>query len=131
MSRETQGRSMAGRDGAGVRPRHRRAAGGRPAAPARDDSPGAILVRHGQTEWSLSGRHTGLSDIPLTARGERDARRLAQRLRGLAFAQVLVSPLRRAVRTCELAGFGALARVEPDLLEWNYGQFEGRLAAVS
>ena len=131
MSRESQGTSRAGRAGGDVQPRRRRgaAAGGRPAALDRNDSPGAILVRHGQTEWSLSGRHTGLSDIALTARGERDARRLAQRLRGLAFAQVLVSPLRRAVRTCELAGFVAGARVDPDLLEWNYGEFEGRRTA--
>ncbi len=131
MSRETQGGSSSGREGAAVRSRRRPAApaGGQPAALERQDFPGAVLVRHGQTEWSLSGRHTGLSDIPLTGRGERDARRLAQRLRGLAFAQVLVSPLRRAVRTCELAGFVAGARVDPDLLEWNYGEFEGRRTA--
>jgi probable phosphoglycerate mutase len=94
-----------------------------------NDSPSVFLVRHGETEWSLSGRHTGLSDLPLTERGEQDAHRLAERLRGLRFAQVLVSPLRRAVRTCELAGFGAAAQTDPDLLEWNYGEYEGRRTA--
>lgn len=94
-----------------------------------NDSPSVFLVRHGETEWSLSGRHTGLSDIPLTERGERDAHRLAERLRGLPFTQVLVSPLKRAVRTCELAGFGEAASVDPDLLEWNYGEYEGRRTA--
>lgn len=89
-------------------------------------SPSVFLVRHGQTEWSLSGRHTGLSDIALNESGERDARRLSERLRDLQFAQVLVSPLRRAVRTCELAGFGAAAQADADLLEWNYGEYEGR-----
>lgn len=91
-----------------------------------NDSPSVFLVRHGQTEWSAAGRHTGLSDIPLTEGGERDARRLAGRLRGQGFAQVLVSPLKRAVRTCELAGFGEAAGIDPDLLEWNYGEYEGR-----
>lgn len=91
-----------------------------------DESPKVFLVRHGETEWSLSGRHTGLSDIPLTERGERGARHLAKRLHGLKFAQVLVSPLKRAVRTCELAGFGAQASIDPDLLEWDYGDYEGR-----
>ncbi len=94
-----------------------------------DESPKVFLVRHGQTEWSLSGRHTGLSDIPLTERGERSALELAQRLRDARIAQVLVSPLRRAVRTCELAGFGAVAMADPDLLEWNYGEYEGRRTA--
>lgn len=94
-----------------------------------NDSPSVFLVRHGETEWSLSGRHTGLSDLPLTERGEQDVHRLAERLRGLRFAQVLVSPLRRAVRTCELAGFGAAAQTDPDLLEWNYGEYEGRRTA--
>lgn len=94
-----------------------------------DESPKVFLVRHGETEWSLSGRHTGLSDIPLTERGERSARQLAERLRGLSFAQVLVSPLRRAVRTCELAGLGARARTDHDLLEWDYGEYEGRRTA--
>ena len=84
------------------------------------------LARHGETEWSLSGRHTGLTDIPLTARGERNAQRLSERLRGIAFAKVLTSPLERAAQTCELAGFGSVAEVDRDLLEWNYGDDEGR-----
>jgi probable phosphoglycerate mutase len=88
--------------------------------------PIVYLARHGETEWTLSGKHTGLTNIPLTARGERNARRLGGRLREIAFAKVLVSPLRRAVRTCELAGFGVAARVDPDLLKWNYGDYESR-----
>ena len=84
------------------------------------------LARHGETAWSLSGQHTGLTDLPLTERGERNASRLGERLRGLTFARVLTSPLQRAARTCELAGFGTVAEVESDLLEWNYGDYEGR-----
>src|SRR5262250_2760035 len=84
------------------------------------------LARHGETAWTLSGQHTGLTDLPLTERGERNARRLAERLRGLTFANVFTSPLARAARTCELAGFGDVAAVERDLLEWNYGDYEGR-----
>jgi probable phosphoglycerate mutase len=83
------------------------------------------LARHGETDWSLAGRHTGRSDVPLTPRGERNATRLGERLRGLAFARVLTSPLQRAARTCALAGFGALAVVDTDLVEWNYGAYEG------
>ena len=81
------------------------------------------LARHGETAWSLSGQHTGLTDLSLTERGERNARRLEKRLRGLNFAKVLASPLQRATRTCELAGFGSLAEIDPDLLEWNYGEY--------
>lgn len=88
--------------------------------------PRVFLLRHGETEWSLSGRHTGLTDLPLTERGENAARQVALRLHGLTFARVWVSPLRRAMRTCELAGFGAQAAIDPDLVEWNYGQYEGR-----
>src|SRR5215471_16210855 len=88
--------------------------------------PSVYLARHGETAWSLSGQHTGLTDLPLTERGERNARRLGKRLSGLGFAKVLTSPLQRAARTCELAGSGSLAKVEPDLLEWNYGEYEGR-----
>jgi len=87
------------------------------------------LARHGETAWSLSGQHTGRTDLPLTERGERNARRLGERLRGLAFAKILTSPLRRAARTCELAGFGAAAEVDRDLLEWDYGHYEGRTSA--
>ena len=87
------------------------------------------LARHGETAWTLSGQHTGLTDLPLTDRGERNARRLAERLRGMTFTQVLTSPLQRATRTCELAGFGAVAEIDRDLLEWNYGAYEGRLTA--
>ena len=88
--------------------------------------PIVYLARHGETAWSLSGQHTGVTDLPLTERGERNARQLGQRLRGTAFAKVLTSPLQRATRTCELAGFGAVAEIDRDLVEWNYGNYEGR-----
>ncbi len=83
------------------------------------------LARHGETAWSLSGQHTGLTDLPLTPRGECNARRLGERLNGLEFARVFTSPLQRASRTCELAGFGLRAEVDRDLVEWNYGEYEG------
>jgi broad specificity phosphatase PhoE len=83
------------------------------------------LARHGETAWSVTGQHTGVTDLPLTERGERNAARLGERLAGLVFAKVLTSPLRRAARTCELAGFGAVAEVDRDLVEWNYGDYEG------
>jgi broad specificity phosphatase PhoE len=83
------------------------------------------LARHGETAWSLSGQHTGRTDLPLTARGECNARRLGERLKGLEFARVFTSPLQRAQRTCELAGFGSNAEVDGDLVEWNYGEYEG------
>ena len=95
----------------------------------RETLPVLHLVRHGETAWSLSGQHTGLTDLPLTERGEQDARRLGERLRGLTLARVLTSPLQRAARTCELAGFGSAAEVDRDLLEWNYGRYEGRTSA--
>ena len=91
--------------------------------------PIVYLARHGETAWTLSGQHTGLTDLPLTERGERNARRLEERLRGLNFARVFTSPLQRARRTCELAGFGAVAEIDPDLVEWNYGEYEGRRTA--
>ena len=89
--------------------------------------PIVYLARHGETAWTLTGQHTGLTDLPLTERGERNARRLEERLRGVTFAKVFTSPLQRATRTCELAGFGAVAEIDRDLLEWNYGEYEGRL----
>jgi broad specificity phosphatase PhoE len=90
--------------------------------------PIVYLARHGETAWTITGQHTGLTDLPLTERGEEMARRLGQRLNGRTFAKVLTSPLRRAMRTCELAGFGPVAETDPDLLEWDYGQYEGRLS---
>jgi broad specificity phosphatase PhoE len=87
--------------------------------------PVIYLARHGETVWSVSGQHTGVTDLPLTDRGERNAVRLGERLRGLVFTKVFTSPLRRAARTCELAGFGAVANVDRDLMEWNYGDYEG------
>jgi broad specificity phosphatase PhoE len=91
--------------------------------------PVIYLARHGETAWSISGQHTGLTDLPLTQRGEGNARRLGERLHGFTLATVLTSPLQRAARTCELAGFGAVAQIDPDLVEWNYGEYEGRRTA--
>src|SRR3989449_3451915 len=91
--------------------------------------PLTYLARHGETAWTISRQHTGLTDVPLTGHGEAEALRLGERLEGLTFAAVLTSPLQRAVRTCELAGFGAAAKVEPDLVEWNYGAYEGHTSA--
>jgi probable phosphoglycerate mutase len=87
------------------------------------------LARHGETSWSVSGQHTGRTDIPLTPGGEEAARKLGARLRSKSFAVVLCSPLQRARRTCELAGFGSVARVVPDLMEWDYGEYEGLRSA--
>jgi broad specificity phosphatase PhoE len=87
------------------------------------------LARHGETTWSISGQHTGRTDIPLTERGERNARRLGERLAGPSFAKVLSSPLQRARRTCELAGFGDRSEIDPDLVEWDYGDYEGKTSA--
>ena len=91
--------------------------------------PVIYLARHGETAWSLSGQHTGRTDLPLTEGGESNARALGVRLRGLVFAKIFTSPSQRAVRTCELAGFRAVAEIDRDLLEWNYGAYEGRLTA--
>lgn len=87
--------------------------------------PNVYLARHGETAWSRTGQHTGLTDLPLTKRGERNAQRLGKRLAGSVFAKVLASPLQRAVRTCELAGFGSVALIDRDLVEWDYGEYEG------
>ena len=101
--------------------------------------PMVYLARHGETAWSLSGQHTGRTDLPLTGRGEQNARRLGERLKGLSFASVLTSPLKRAARTCDLAGFGVAAREVSGNsrnigktqaeLEWDYGEYEGRRTA--
>jgi broad specificity phosphatase PhoE len=84
------------------------------------------LVRHGETAWSITGQHTGRTDLALTLGGENEARALAPRLKGLVFDHVFSSPLRRAQQTCELAGFAAAAALDPDLVEWDYGDYEGR-----
>ncbi len=86
------------------------------------------LLRHGETTWSLTGQHTGRTDIPLTARGEDEARALGARLRGLVFSRVLTSPLQRARQTCALAAVSPPAAIEPDLAEWDYGDYEGRIS---
>jgi broad specificity phosphatase PhoE len=95
----------------------------------RKSLPDVYLARHGETAWSLSGWHTGRTDIPLTERGEDNARSLRGRLEEITFTEALVSPLRRARRTCELAGFAAVAIVTPDLMEWYSGDYEGRLTS--
>lgn len=84
------------------------------------------LVRHGETEWSNSHRHTGLSDIPLTRQGEQQARELGERIKGIEFSRCYTSPLQRAKKTCELAGFSKVAESDDDLQEWHYGEYEGR-----
>ena len=91
--------------------------------------PVIYIARHGETAWTLTGQHTGLTDLPLTPQGERNARALADRLTGLTFAKVFTSPLQRAGKTCALAGFGAVAEVDSDLVEWNYGEYEGLRSA--
>lgn len=89
----------------------------------------AFLARHGETDWSKSGRHTGRTDLALSAQGELNARLLAGPMAGVRFGRVLTSPRQRARRTCELAGLGAAAEVEPDLAEWDYGDYEGLTSA--
>jgi probable phosphoglycerate mutase len=87
--------------------------------------PTLYLARHAETAWTIAGRHTGRTDIPLTERGERNARRLGERLTGFSFALILSSPLQRARRTCELAGVASRCEIDPDLTEWDYGEYEG------
>ncbi len=91
------------------------------------DLPTVYLARHGETEWSKAGRHTGRTDLPLTAVGEAAARRLADRLGGRSYSRVFTSPLGRARHTCELAGF--TGEPEPDVMEWDYGEYEGLTSA--
>jgi probable phosphoglycerate mutase len=88
--------------------------------------PAVYLARHGETAWNLTGQHMGVVDLPLTERGEHDARRLGEQLRGLTFAKVFTSPLQRVTWTCELAGYRDAALIDPDLIEWNYGSYEGK-----
>ena len=87
--------------------------------------PTVYLARHGETAWSLSGQHTGRTDLPLTEQGRQNAGRLGERLRGIPFAKVFTSPLQRAAQTCAMAGFGPVSATDPDLVEWNYGEYEG------
>ena len=89
-----------------------------------------VVVRHGETEWSVAGRHTGRTDVPLTDAGREAAARLAAPLGQWSFALVLTSPLQRARDTCALAGFGAVAQTDDDLREWDYGDYEGRTTAA-
>ncbi len=91
--------------------------------------PIVYLARHAETAWSLSGQHTGLTDLPITEQGEASARLLGARLQGMKVTWVFTSPLQRATRTCELAGFKEIAEVDSDLVEWNYGVYEGRRTA--
>ena len=91
--------------------------------------PVTYIARHGETPWTITGQHTGLTDLPLTPQGEQNAKALAGRLKGMAFAKVLTSPLQRARQTCTLAGFGSVAEAENDLVEWDYGEYEGLRSA--
>lgn len=92
-------------------------------------SPHVVLVRHGETAWSAHGRHTGRTDVPLTERGREEAGMLAERLRSWSFGRVLASPLSRALETCRLAGYGEGAEIRDELVEWDYGRYEGRTTA--
>ena len=103
-------------------------AGTQPAQP-HPGPPTLYLIRHGETEWALSGRHTGRTDIALTAHGEAEARTLVSTLAPIEFDHVFTSPLQRARQTCALAGLGASAEIMPDLAEWDYGDYEGRRSA--
>ncbi|MGA1836289.1 histidine phosphatase family protein [Herbiconiux sp. 11R-BC] len=96
-----------------------------PTQAARERAPRIVLVRHGETEWSISGQHTGRTDIPLTARGEEQARSVARVLEGQQFGLVLTSPRIRAAETARIAGYGDVAEVDDNLREWDYGAYEG------
>jgi probable phosphoglycerate mutase len=91
--------------------------------------PRLFLARHGDTAWTDSRQRTGRTDLPLNECGEERARQLGERFKRFSFARVFTSPLQRAAKTCELAGFGAVAEVDPDLVEWDYGRFEGKLTS--
>ena len=91
--------------------------------------PVIYIARHGETAWTITGQHTGLTDLPLTPQGEQNATGLANRLKGMEFAKVLTSPLQRARKTCEFAGFGGVAEVDRDLVEWDYGKYEALTSA--
>ncbi len=93
------------------------------------DLPTVYLVRHGATAWSVTGQHTGRTDLPLTKEGEENARRIGERLRACQFEHIWSSPLQRALSTCRLAGFGDHVETDADLLEWNYGDYEGKTSA--
>jgi broad specificity phosphatase PhoE len=111
----------------------RRAHGGWPTngknADMDDQLPLIYIARHGETAWTITGQHTGLTDLPLTPRGQGNARGLADRLRGMVFSKVFTSPLQRARQTCALAGFEPVAEVDSDLVEWDYGEYEGLRSA--
>jgi len=94
-----------------------------------EELPKIYVARHGETAWSLSGQHTGLTDLPLTERGELNAKRLGDRLKGITFTKVFTSPLQRAYKTCELAGFENVSEIDPNLVEWDYGEYEGHRTA--
>ena len=97
--------------------------------PPNNSRPEIWLIRHGETEWTVTGQHTGRTDIPLTSAGEEQAGQIGRYLGGRPFALVLTSPLQRARETCRLAGYSAAAQVDPDLHEWDYGVYEGRTSA--
>jgi probable phosphoglycerate mutase len=88
------------------------------------EHPIVYLARHGDTAWTISGQHTGRVDLPLVPQGEQEALCLGERLRGMQFTKVFCSPLKRVIRSCELAGFGSVAEIDPDLMEWDYGNYE-------
>ena len=94
------------------------------------DLPKLYLARHGDTTWTDSHQHTGRTDLPLNECGEAHARQLGERLRGFSFVRIFTSPLQRASKTCELAGFGSVAEVDSDLIEWDYGSLEGTLTSA-